>query len=275
MNAHFKIIISLLLILCSWGINAQETNYTTESNISYSPVIENPDQYQQDRCKLDLYYPTNRKGFATIVWFHGGGLTQGEKYIPEELKNSGYAIAAVNYRLTPKVNVHDCLMDAAASVAWVVKNIEQFGGSAEKIVVAGHSAGAYLTMMIGLDKRWMKPYAIDPDTFTALFPFSGNALSHMAYREERGIRPNQPYADDYAPMYHARAEAPPVVFFTGDRNMELHGRYEEVAFFWRIMKENGHKASFIYEMQGYDHGGMPAPAFPIMLRHLKQLLDGK
>jgi acetyl esterase/lipase len=35
---------------------------------------------------LDIYLPKNVKDFATVIWFHGGGITGGEKFIPEELK---------------------------------------------------------------------------------------------------------------------------------------------------------------------------------------------
>ena len=37
----------------------------------------------KERCKLDLYQPTDKKGFATVVWFHGGGLRGGKKSIPK------------------------------------------------------------------------------------------------------------------------------------------------------------------------------------------------
>lgn len=247
--------------------------YKTDCNVPYYEATASPDAYQQERCRVDVYYPADVKEFPTIVWFHGGGLTAGEKSIPDQLKNRGYAVVAVNYRLSPKVKVEDCVKDAAAAVAWTFRHIEQYGGSSDKIAVAGHSAGAYLTAMVGLDKQWLKHYDLDANRIVALFPFSGNALCHMVYREERGIRRNQPYVDAFAPMYHARPDAPPTIFITGDRNMEMFGRYEEVAFFWRIMKENGHTKSYLYELQGYDHGGMAVPGFPIMLRHLKGVLE--
>ncbi len=55
--------------------------------------------YRQERCKLDLHCPT-QPGFATIVWFHGGGLQAGEKELPAILKHRGLAVVAPNYRLS-------------------------------------------------------------------------------------------------------------------------------------------------------------------------------
>lgn len=58
-------------------------------------------------------------------------------------------------------------------LGWM-KNIASYGGDPRLIFIAGHSAGGYLTSMIGLDKRWMAPYGIDPDTaFAALIPYAG------------------------------------------------------------------------------------------------------
>ena len=79
-------------------------------------------------------------------------------------------ISGVGYRLTPHVKVADCTNDAAAT-AWIVRNIANFGGNPKRIVIAGHSADGHLISMIGLDKRWLEPYRIDPDTtFMALSP---------------------------------------------------------------------------------------------------------
>ena len=63
--------------------------------------------------------------------FHGGGLTSGNRHIPEQLKNQNIAVVAVNYRLGPKAVCPDYIDDAAASIAWVFKNIQNYGGDNE------------------------------------------------------------------------------------------------------------------------------------------------
>jgi len=92
--------------------------YKTIENISYRT---SDDAYINERCRLDLYYPEASKDFVTIVWFHGGGLSGGNKFIPQQLKEAGYAVVAVNYRLLPKATLADCIDDAAAAVAWVLQ----------------------------------------------------------------------------------------------------------------------------------------------------------
>ena len=91
-------VLFLLSILGS-AVFAQETEYSTENNIQYyDDSGDKADEYRTSRCVLDIYYPNAIDNFATIVWFHGGGLTAGNKAIPEELKEKGVAVAAVNYR---------------------------------------------------------------------------------------------------------------------------------------------------------------------------------
>ncbi len=61
--------------------------------------------YAQERCKLDVYYPTNAEDATVVVWFHGGGIEGGEKHIDPQLKNSGLVVVAANYRLLPKAPI--------------------------------------------------------------------------------------------------------------------------------------------------------------------------
>jgi acetyl esterase/lipase len=267
-----RIFLLLILLIVSTFIAPAQTNtitYKTENNIQYRSG-ENLDDYQKERCKLDIYYPDNTDSFTTVVWFHGGGMTAGEKSIPERLKNRKLAVVAVNYRLSPKVKSPVFIDDAAAAVAWAFKNIEKYGGDPKKIVVSGHSAGGYLASMIGLDKKYMAAYGIDANSIQKLVPFSGQMITHFIIRKERGIPDTQPVVDEFAPLYHVRADAPPLYLITGDRELELLGRYEENAYMWRMMNLSGHKQTTLYELDGFNHGGMAEPAFDLLLKILKK-----
>ena len=263
-----RLFLVLLLSITALFASAQIT-YKTENNISYR-TGENLDTYMKERCKLDVYVPENVDSFTTVVWFHGGGLTAGEKSIPERLKNKKLAVIAVNYRLSPKVKSPAYIDDAAAAVAWVFKNISKYGGDPKKIVVSGHSAGGYLTCMIGLDKHYLAAYGIDANTIQKLVPFSGQMITHFEIRKERGIKDTQPVIDEFAPLFHVRADAPPLFLITGDRELEMLGRYEENAYMCRMMKLSGHKQTTLFELDGFDHGGMAEPAFDLLLKILRK-----
>jgi acetyl esterase/lipase len=210
--------------------------------------------------------------FITIVWFHGGGITQGHKEIPEALKNQGVCVVGVNYRLHPRVKSPDYVEDAAAAVAWTIKNIDDYGGDSTLVFVSGHSAGGYLTSMVGLDKRWLAEFGVDANQIAGLIPFSGHAITHFTIRKERGILGTQPVVDDMAPLFHVRADAPPLLLITGDREKEMLGRYEENAFLMRMMKVVGHKETRLFEMDGYGHA-MTFPAFPLLLEEVKRISE--
>ncbi len=228
-------------------------------------------EYIKERCRLDVYYPTNNNGFSTVVWFHGGGLKGGKRSIPRQLKEKGIAVVAANYRLHPKVKSPTYVQDAAAAVAWTFRNIEKYGGSKERIFVSGHSAGGYLTSMVGLDKRWLAAHDIDANEIAGLIPFSGHTITHFTVRAERGIDGKQPVIDDMAPLYHVRDDAPPLLLITGDRELEMLGRYEENAYLWRMMQVVGHPDTELYELDGFNHGQMAEPAHPLLLRFIKNI----
>jgi acetyl esterase/lipase len=261
------------LFLFGVSLSAQKVEYTNQLNIPYyDNSVSKSDAYLKERCVLDVYYPKNSKGFATVIWFHGGGLTSGEKELPEALKNQGIAVISVNYRLGPKVVAPKYIEDAAAATAWVFKNISTFGGDTSLIFVSGHSAGGYLATMIGLDKKWLNEQGIDANKIAGLIPFSGQAITHFLVRKERGIPETQPVIDEYAPLFHVRADAPPLLLITGDRELELLGRYEENAYLMRMMKIAGHKNTKLYELDGFGHN-MTEPAFPLLLNEVRRIVE--
>lgn len=244
--------------------------YKLEKDVSYTAKT---DAYAQERLKLDIYYPTEAKDVPVVVWFHGGGLEQGEKEIPNRLRGKGWVVVGVNYRLLPKVTVKETLDDAAEAVAWVFRHIAQYGGDARKMVVTGHSAGGYIAMMLCLNKSWLKRYDVDADAVWLYAPFSGQAVTHYNIRKMQGIGPLQVTIDEYAPLHWVRPDCPPLVLICGDRELELYGRYDENQYLARMMKLAGHKQTYLYELQGHGHGGMVEPGFHILETHIRQLLD--
>ena len=168
----------IFLLVPRINSDAQEVQYKTLENIPYqSSELMLADAYVTERCLLDIYYPPSVPGFATVVWFHGGGLSGGNKYIPEELMEKGVAVVAVNYRLYPLIKAPVYIEDAAAAVAWILKHIGEYGGDPELVFVSGHSAGGYLASMVGLDKRWLGAHEIDANQIAGLEPHRGENVA--------------------------------------------------------------------------------------------------
>jgi acetyl esterase/lipase len=278
---HTRLVMLMLGALASLA-TAQGTDrpdnlgdsHETINGIAYR---ENADEYADTKyadrmCRLNLHHPVDAEGFATVVWFHPGGLTSGTPTIPEGLKNKGIAVASAGYRLSPNVEARVCLEDAAAAVAWVIEHIDWYGGDPTRVFVAGHSAGGYLASMIGLDARWLGVHGLDQNGLAGIVSVSGHSVTHFTLRAERGIPGTRAIVDDLAPLYHVRADAPPMLLISGDREKELLGRYEESAFFWRMMRVAGHERTELLELDGYDHGGVASPAMPLLLGFVDSVL---
>lgn len=263
--------LALLVGLLSLPLSSAlaEASYAMLRDIPYK---QSGDAYEQERCRLDLYAPENQDGFATLIWFHGGGLKNGEKEIPNRLRDQGLAIVAVNYRLYPRAQASDPLDDAAAAVAWTFDTIASHGGDPDKIFVSGHSAGGYLATMVAYDRSLLATYAVDANLIAGVIPYSGHTITHMTLREEAGIDSKQPIIDVYAPLFHARGDAPPTLLITGDRELELLGRYEENAYFWRVLQLHEHPDATLYELDGYGHN-MLEPAHPLALKFIERLVE--
>ena len=258
-----RILTVLAAVSCMAAAHAAD--YTFTRNISY----RSGDEYVAERCLLDVAAPEGAHDAPVIVWFHGGGLTGGNKDIPRELLDGSVVVVGVGYRLSPLAAVTDIIDDAAAAVAWVFGNISAYGGSPERVYLAGHSAGGYLVDMVTLDKSSLARYCLDADGIKGAIPFSGQVITHFEERRVRGIPDRQPVIDSLAPLYHVRGDAPPMLILSGDRELEMLGRYEENAYFRRMLLLAGHKDVTLYEFDGYGHD-MCAPGYPLLLRFVHE-----
>lgn len=267
-----KLIIPFLVICQSLFFSARAQSvadgYRLEKDLSYLHPGET-DAYRLERCKLDICYPTGKKGFATLVWFHGGGLEGGGKHLPQEFLNQGYAVVAVNYRLSPQAHNPAYTEDAAEAVAWTFEHIGSLGGDPDKICIAGHSAGGYLCLMLNLDKRYLGKWGIDADRLAGAFPISGQTTTHYTIRKERGLPSDVPVIDRYAPSNNVRKEASPMLLITGDRRLEMLARYEENAHLYALLKALGQEVT-LYELEGFDHGTVVTPACLLINQQMKK-----
>lgn len=247
----------------------------TQTCISYydEAALKEADDYQKEQCKLDVIYPTNRPGFATVVWFHGGGLTAGEGCFPV-FKNQEIARVAVSYRLSPKGELPCFLDDAAASTAWVIRNIEKYGGDPKKVFIAGHSAGGYLAAMIGMDPKWLAKQNLSNKQIAGIIPVSGQMTTHFLVKKLRGDSGDslRPLIDEYAPLYYASKEIPPICLIVGDRRIEWKCRVEENDLLAATLRNLGNPFVEFYEMGGLDHGTVYDGAVVIIPQFISRVI---
>jgi acetyl esterase/lipase len=106
--------------------------------------------------KLDIYLPDEGEGpFPVIVSIHGGAFMGCDKadmqVIPmlEGLKK-GFAVVAINYRMSGEARFPALVHDAKAAVRWVRGNVTKYGFNPDQIISWGGSAGGYLSSMLAV-----------------------------------------------------------------------------------------------------------------------------
>lgn len=267
MKLFRRFVLTALILFTPFLLPARD--YKTAVNIPYYDHA--PDSYAASRCLLDVCYPENANNRPVVVWFHGGGLVGGEKYIPEELQAKGICVVAANYRLSPRAAHPAYIEDAAAAVAWTVSNIARYGGDPSRIIVAGHSAGGYLTLMLALDKDYLGHHGIDASAdIDAYYPISGQCVTHNAVRAEMGLSQTIPHIDRYAPLHHITADTAPIVLVCGDPELELPQRVAENYFLWQALTSTGNRAVRYYSLPGFNHGTCVGPALQLLAGDLEK-----
>jgi acetyl esterase/lipase len=200
------------------------------------------------------------KGFATYVWFYGGGLKNGSKdlrseycaEIRESLAQAGVAVVTPDYRLSPKAKYPAYVDDAAAAFAWTVKHIAEHGGDPRKVFIGGHSAGGYLALLVAMDPERLKPHGLTLGSVAGVAQVSGQVFNHYTVREERGQARYGITSDEAAPAFHIRKSLPPILTIYAQNDML--SRAEENMFFVTTLKAAGHTENYSLRIDDRDHG---------------------
>ena len=152
------------------------------------------------RFKYDLYLPhtpTNTGSTTPVVVFlYGGSWNRGDKaeyeFVGRRLASLGYITAIPNYRLYPEVVYPAFLQDNAQAIAAVLEKIKEPAYQRFKpdhrIVLMGHSAGAYNAAMLAMDDRWLNEQQLE--RLKTIKGFIGLAGAYNIYPiEDREVRP--------------------------------------------------------------------------------------
>ncbi|MGV3663044.1 MAG: alpha/beta hydrolase [Prosthecobacter sp.] len=175
---------SLLLIACAFA-TAVASAQAPKSNI---PYVENG----HARHVLDVYSPANAKNLPVLFWIHGGGWQQGDKTSvqskPQWFMDKGFVCVSTNYRLLPEVDMETLTKDVAKALGWTQKHIVEHGGDPNRILVAGHSAGAQLAALLCTDERYLKTEGVPLTSLIGCVPVDGDTYDVPAIIETAETR---------------------------------------------------------------------------------------
>lgn len=105
-----------------------------------------------------LYDPRNGHGAPVLIYLHGGGWACGSLDTADGVcrriaDRSGCAVLSVGYRLAPEHPWPAAIHDAEAAVEWLRAHAEEYGLDADRLAVAGDSAGGNLAAVLARRAR--------------------------------------------------------------------------------------------------------------------------
>lgn len=174
-----------------------------------------------ERRTLNLYTPTKAlPGEPVIVFFYGGSWDSGRKetyfFVGQALAASGLTVVLPDYRTYPDTTFPGFVEDGAAAVAWAWNNIATAGGQRRPLFLAGHSAGAQIALLLGLDERYLEKAGLPEDAVSGIIGISG-PYDFLPLRQERTKRifPEET-RDDSQPIRFVDGKEAPALLLTGD-----------------------------------------------------------
>ena len=217
---HCSILILPLLLAGCGGHSVPESGSRLISETVQYAEIPGVDP---NLLSLDIYAQSGAANAPVMVMFHGGSFVQGDKagellvhpkmdYYTER----GWIFVSANYRLTDtslplghpdQVSYPTHFEDSAAAVAWVHRNIGEYGGG-DHVVLMGHSAGAHIVTQLATDERYLEAHDLSLRDLTGVIALDGfydiEARMPLAAPYMRLV-----FTDD--PAVHREASSPPYV----------------------------------------------------------------
>ncbi|MBV7265508.1 alpha/beta hydrolase [Erythrobacter ani] len=187
--------------------------------------------------KLVVWAPddntTANNTLPVLLFVHGGSWRSGDPesygFIGRAFVPKGFVVVLGGYRLGEAGAYPAMLEDTASAIGWTRRNIAKYGGDPSRIVIAGHSAGAYNVAMAALEERWLAGEGLSPGDIAGVIGLSGpydfypfdsdstkDAFGHAAEPEQT------------QPAVHIEGDAgritPPVLLIHGEKDTLVYPR---------------------------------------------------
>lgn len=203
------------------------------------------------RQAYDVYGNPGATG-PILVFVHGGGWAFGDKSmvhaLPEYAARHGLTLISTDYRLAPEVTAREQAEDLAAAVAHIRRGLP-----GRPIVLVGHSAGAHLVALVGVDPRYLGVHGLGPSDLAGVIPLDGAGYDATQPRRPGPVGRvlermyDQAFGDQRAelsPILRVRpgADYPPFLIFHVAGRDDSREQSEELA---RVLTQAGGRAEVI------------------------------
>jgi len=120
--------------------------------------------------RMDVYLPPAAHEAPVLVMVHGGSWRYGGKAmasvvdlkIAHWVRDQGFVLVSVGYRLVPQVTPLQQAEDVARAVALAQADAFSWGADAKRFVLMGHSAGAHLVALVGASPTIARQQGMQP-----------------------------------------------------------------------------------------------------------------
>ena len=190
--------------------------------VSYGP---------SDKQYLSVYTPKDpvAEPLPVIVFVHGGSWNKGDPenygFIGRAFVPEGFVVVLAAYRLHPEAVYPAMIEDTAAAIAWTQANIAKHGGDPSRIIISGHSAGAYNVAMTALEARWLAEAGGSAEQIAGVVglagPYDFYPFDSDSTRASFG---HVPQGEVTQPVTHVRDDAPPTLLVHGAADMLVEPR---------------------------------------------------
>jgi len=182
--------------------------------------------------RLDVYWPGEGEGYPVLIFVHGGSWKDYDKKlfapVAQKLLPEGMVVVIPDYTLYPDATYEQMARETAAAIAWTLENAARYGGDPDRIIVAGHSAGAHLSGLAVLDPRYLEELGHSSDEICGWIGMSGvyDIQAEYDYWVDKGSTPEvmlevmggQQNFGQASPLSYVRADLPPLLIIHGDED---------------------------------------------------------
>ncbi len=199
------------------NFTAPRWGYRVKRAIPYGP---------EERHRMDLYLPKRKAASApAVLFFYGGAFITGHRreyrFVGQALASKGIIVGIADYGLFPEHRFPAFVEDGAKAAAFFRKLLPEHGGDPKRLFVAGHSAGAYIAVMLASDGRYLSEAGDDLSNLAGAIGIAGPYDFLPITNPQRIEIFGGTDRVETQPIHFVDGVRPPMLLLTGDRDANI------------------------------------------------------
>lgn len=204
-------------------------------------LVEEGVVYSTSKQKMNICLPedTQKREKTAVIFVHGGAWVIGDRINMmghcQWFAKHGHVSASIDYRLAPNNHHPDAVYDVREAVRYFQTHATQYGIDADRVVIAGSSAGGHLVLMAALDGsgEGNANKATRPVKVAGVISVAGPTdltRPDACVLCEQHVRSylDDARATDVSPVNYASADDPPVLLIHGKQDPTVRFAQAEV-----------------------------------------------